>query len=101
MASTQYQGHDLGMEALLPGAHADQADTVALIIGLNHLTTEPMIVEAGVGWGAGNSPEVAIDLVDEPVPFSSEALATIESEFPKLVHVLEQAVGAWRSPGPA
>lgn len=98
--ATIYQGHDVGLEALLSDAHPDQANTVALSIGVMHLTTEPMIADAGVAWGAGDSPDVAADLIPEPIPFTSEALASIEREFPKLLEVFQQAVAAWATRPP-
>ena len=99
---TSYQGHSIGLEGLWPKAPRDRTDNVALSIGLSHLTSEPMIVDAGVAWGGdGAHPDVGLELIYEPVPFSDAALADLERDYPRLAKVLEQAVGTWYERSPA
>jgi len=98
---TPLQGHDVVLECFMPDAHPDQADNVAIIVALMHLTTEPAICGASVDWGAGDNPGIHIDLVAEPIPFSSAALAEVERKYPRLDEVFEQAVSAWRKRSPA
>ena len=96
-SATCYQGHDVGLECVMPDAPPDRADNVALSIGLMHLTSEPRIASAGVAWGAdGSHPDVDLELIGEPAPFSIAALGDLEREFSRLAAVLEQAVGTWR-----
>ena len=97
---TDYQGHNLGIEALFSGTRAAQADCVALSIGIKHITSSPEISEACVTWGAGSSPEIDSDLLDEPIPLNEENLDLVESNFPKLLQVFDSAVAAYRSENP-
>ena len=92
---TLLQGHDVGVECLFPDASANQANCVAIIVGLKHLTTEPMLCEASVTWGAGISPDISADLIDDPIPATSENFDMIEEQFPQLVRELENAIRAW------
>jgi hypothetical protein len=100
---TSWQGHDVGLDASFPDASAREANGVAISIGLCHLTTEPTIWDAGLSWNQGQAPDACaeLDLVGEPVVFSSEALAAIEREFPALLDALLQALNAWQSRTPA
>jgi len=62
---------------------------------VKHLTTTPLLCEVGIGFGQGDSPKIEADLLDEPVPFSPEALDVIESGFPELASAFERAIQAW------
>ena len=57
-SATTYLGHDVGLEAMLPGARPDETDSVTIVIGLMHLTTQPLVSEAAVVWGQGEHPDV-------------------------------------------
>ena len=94
---TDYQGHDVGIECTFPDATGNEADCVALIIGVNHLTSVPQICEASVGWGSGQHPEVTTDLVETPIPFSQEALQRLVGLLPTLLQTFRQALQAWGS----
>ena len=93
---TDYQGHNLGLECLLPDATDDEADNFALLIGAMHLTTEPMICEACVEWSQGGHPDIRIELLSEPLPFSSEAIDQIVLQLPELLLVFRKALQAWK-----
>ena len=95
---TDYQGHNLGIECLFPEATDEQADTVAIIVGIKHLTTTPLLCDASVEWGHGWHPEVAIDLLPEPVLYTSETLNSIFLQFEKLQDVFLAAVNAGPQP---
>ena len=94
-SATAYQGHDLGAECVFPNASPERANCVTLIIGVTHLTTTPLLCEAGVAFGQGNSPEIKADLLVEPVPFSPKAIDDIESGFSELAGAFERAVQSW------
>jgi hypothetical protein len=94
-SNTQYQGHHLALECLLPDATDDEADNFALLIGVMHLTTEPMICEACVDWSEGRHPDICIELVATPLPFCSETVDQITSRLPELLLVFRKALRAW------
>jgi hypothetical protein len=93
---TEYQGHDVGIECLDPHASPSECDNVALIIGVKHLTTVPLLSEAYVGWGAGG-PTSGLDVLPEPVPWSDEALQQIVSRLPDLVDSLTEELNRFRN----
>ena len=95
---TAYQGHDLGIDCLLPDAQPDQTYTMCLIIGVMHLTTTPKICDAAASGGPG-PPYTKLDLLDAPIPFSLEALERIEAQLPRLVEVLRTALQRWYPAG--
>src|SRR5216683_445363 len=70
---THYQGHDLGIACLLSDARPDQTDNVALIIGVRHLTTTPLIDKAAVGWGAPSA-HVEAELFPDSMEVTAETL---------------------------
>src|SRR6185369_2832057 len=86
---SEYQGHDVGIDCLNPYAPPDETDNVALSIGVKHLTTDPILCEASVCWGAGGpptgAPAIHLDLLPEPVPWSLAALEVIEARLPELI----------------
>ena len=91
---TEYQGHDLGIDCVLPDAPPDQPYTICLIIGVMHLTTSPEICDAEVSGGPG-TPGTELSLLDAPIPFSLEALEWIEAQLSRLVEVLRTALQRW------
>jgi hypothetical protein len=100
--ATSYQGYDVGLECFMPEAAPHQTNNVALSIGLMHLASEPMIAEAGVGWGGdGSHPDVDLELVHHPLTFSGAALTDLERDYPRLDVVFEQAIDAWQTQSPA
>jgi hypothetical protein len=48
-AVTEYQGHDIGIECLLPDTRFDLTDNIALSISVKHVTTIPKIDTVGRG----------------------------------------------------
>ena len=95
-SNTQYQGHRLGLECVLPDATDDEADNFALLIGMMHLTTEPLICEACVEWSQGGHPDIHIELLSEPLPFSAESIDQIASRLTELLSVFRRALHAWQ-----
>jgi hypothetical protein len=85
---TEYQGHDVGIDCLNPAALESEPNNVALIIGVQHLTTRPLLCEAHVVWGSGG-PVGGIDLLPKPVPWSEEVIQRIENQLPELIQCLE------------
>ena len=98
---TSLQGHNLGVEAVFPDASRSQASTVAIVIGLRHLTTSPEIDDASVGWGAGDAPDISVDLMTESLPFNAANISRIEEEFPRLLSTFLGAVAAYSLHGAA
>jgi hypothetical protein len=96
---TAYQGHDLGLECLFPDASTDEANCLVLTIGVMYLTSEPKLCDASVGWGTGDHPDTSINLIDNPLPFTREALLTVGARFPEIVAIFQEALEAWISRG--
>ena len=94
---TEYQGHSVGIECILPAVASDMPDNLALIITVKHLTTVPQIDSAGVYWGhpAGY---VEVELFPDSIVFSHAALDEIESSLPKLLEHLKVAIKRGRPP---
>lgn len=88
---TEYQGHDIGIDCLLPDAPKDEPDNIALSIGLMHLTTTPKLCNANVCWGAPNA-VLEMDLLKEPVPYSPAAVCSVEDQLPELIEALRVAL---------
>ena len=86
---TAYQGHDLGIDCLDPAARESEPGSVALTIGVRHLTSEPMLCTADVCWAQGG-PSGGLDLLPEPVAWSLEALRSVEARLPELIESLER-----------
>jgi hypothetical protein len=87
---TTWQGHDWGIDCVLesPGSETDQ---IALSLELNHLDSTPMIVGADVCWGHPSG-HLEAQLVDEPIPFSDDALERLVAALPTLVSALVTAL---------
>jgi len=94
-SNTPYQGHHVALECLLPDVTDDEADNFALLIGVMHLTTEPMICEACVEWSQGEHPDIRIELVTTPLLFCSETIDQITSQLPELLLVFRKTLHAW------
>lgn len=93
---TPFQGHTICLDCFFPDASPQESDNVAIRIGVKHLTTEPMLCDASVVWGDPGRTE--LDLLEEPVPFSSEAVEALEAAAPKLFEALRIAVARRRPP---
>ncbi len=88
---TEYQGHNMGIDCLLPDAPEDQPDNIALSIGMMHLTTTPKLCNADVCWGAPNA-VLEMDLLKEPVPYSPAAVRSVDEQLPELIEALRVAL---------
>lgn len=89
---TDYQGHDIGIDCGIGGVSNNQPNNVALIIGVMHLTTEPVICEAEVVWGHPSG-RVEIDLLgDTDVPYADMQIAVVEDRLDELVAALRGAL---------
>jgi hypothetical protein len=93
---TEYQGHDVGLECMFPNAQSHEANCVALMVGIKHLTSAPLLCDASVGWCAGSHPDVELSLIQDPLPLSTSALESVESRFLELAIVFDEAIQAWR-----
>jgi len=93
---TKYQGHDVGIECILPRADAAVSDNVTLCIGVCELTTTPKFM-ADVVWGhpSGHSEaafrEDCLTSAEWPVVTQS-TLEELRTTFPKLVQAFRLAV---------
>jgi hypothetical protein len=92
---TSYQGHHVWLECMFPDAADHEADSLALMVGAKHITTEPQLCEASVEWGNGQHPDVTIELLTEPVVFTEAALQGVVALLPKLLGVFRKAIHAW------
>jgi hypothetical protein len=92
---TEYQGHDVGIDCVNPEAFDDQPNSLCLIIGVMHLTTEPLLSDAQVCWGAGGSG--GLDILSEPIPWSDAALQMVDERLPDLVESLRDELNVWAS----
>ena len=90
--STPYQGHDVGLECIFPDTPDDLADNVAIVIGVKHLTTAPLLCEASVCWGQGWHPEISAGLLPNPVAYSTAELNAISARLDELVECFRSAV---------
>jgi hypothetical protein len=87
---TPFQGHTISLECFFPDASPEESDNVAICIGVKHLKTEPMLCNASVEWGEHGGTE--LDLLEEPLPCSPEAIETIEAAVPQLFDALRTAI---------
>jgi hypothetical protein len=91
--ATSSQWHVLGIDCCFLQAPPDECDNVALCIGVTQLTTNPTLCDAGVCWGHGAGEGWhATDLIDDPIPYSAEALDRIQAGLPLLYEALEFAL---------
>jgi hypothetical protein len=93
--ATEHQGHDLGVECLFPDAGELESNCVAVYVGVKHLTTDPTFCDARVGWGPGQAPDVRCELIDDPIPATTDALKEVEQSLPLLFATFRQAISAW------
>ena len=87
---TPLQGHTICLECFFPDASPEESDNVAICIGVKHLKTEPVLCNASVEWGEPGGTE--LDLLEEPLPCSPEAIGIIEAAVPQLFEALRVAV---------
>lgn len=92
---TSYQGHNVWLECVFPDAADHEADSLALMVGAKHITTEPQLCEASVEWGSGHHPAISVELLAEPVAFSEQALQRVSVRLPELLAVFRKAIQAW------
>lgn len=92
-ATTDNHAHDLGIDCVFDHAPPHETDNIALFIGVIQIKRDPFLSELAVCWGAGASAEcIGTDLLDTPIPWSSEAIARIETALPTLLETLEMAL---------
>ena len=96
---TAYQGHTVWLECMFPDASDDEADSVAIMVGVKHITTEPKLNEASVAWGNGYHPEYTLELFEQPVALTEEQLQQTAMRFPELLRVFKSALQAWSARG--
>jgi hypothetical protein len=92
---TEYKGHIAWLECIFPDAADHEADSVAIMIGVKHLTTEPELCEASVEWGSGRHPEIMLELLEHSVSLTENALRETAMRFPQLTRVFRNALEAW------
>jgi hypothetical protein len=89
---TSYQGHDVGIECVFPDVKPEDANCVAAEIGIWHLTTHAEFNSYGVAWCSGDHPEISLELLDQPRPFSSEELVALTDMFPQILATFRRAI---------
>lgn len=92
---TEYKAHGVWLECEFPDAADHEANSVAIMIVVKHITTEPKLCEASVGWGQGQHPEHQIELLEHPVALTKQELQQIAVRFPELFRVFRNALAAW------
>ncbi len=89
---TDYLGHDIGIECSIADVPLNRPNNVALIIGVMHLTTEPKLCDASVGWGhPSGAVEAELPGLDE-APYNKTTVAIIEERLDELVAALRAAL---------
>ena len=96
---TAYQGHTVWLECTFPDAADHEADSVAIMVVVKHITTEPKLSEASVEWGNGHHPEFALELLEHPVALTEEQLRETAMRFPELLRAFKSAIQAWSARG--
>jgi hypothetical protein len=94
-SATELQGHTLGLECMFPDASNQESNCLSIEIGVKHLTTVPMIYDSSVAWGSGDHPEISIELIDQPLPFTSESFEKVSQLFPNLASTFRTALHSW------
>lgn len=95
-ATTDNPAHNLGIDCLFPYAPAQEADNVALYIGVTQINYNPYLSDLAVSWGAGSTDDcIRADLLETPMPWSKDAMNRIEIALPTLFEVL---IAALRNP---
>ena len=94
-ALTEYKGHSVWLECTFPDAADHEADSVAILVGVKHITTEPKLCEASVEWGNGQHPEYVLELLEHPVALTEHQLQQTATRFPELLRVFKNALEAW------
>lgn len=96
-SATPYQGHDLGIECEFPDARDEEANCVALEVGVWHLTTEPEFNSFSVDWCNGTHPNISAHMLEQPVPVSPVSVSRFGPTLRQLLAVFRRAVEAWSS----
>ena len=92
---TEYKGHIVWLECRFPDAADHEADSVAISVGVKHITTDPKLCEASLEWGNGQHPQVTLELLEQPVALTEQSLLEATVRFPELVHAFHRALQAW------
>jgi hypothetical protein len=83
------KGHVIGLACVFPNARIDQPDNVSLDICFG-LRDPICTIDANVIWG--HPGQLEAEVWPRPVPLTEEAIQRIESELPRLLQVLREAV---------
>jgi hypothetical protein len=87
---TEYQGHQIVIDCLLKDAPDHQPDNVALGVGLQDLTANP-IIDADVCWGHPSG-HVEAEFSSEPIEVSEQVLIDLYADLPRLYVSLIEAI---------
>ncbi|MCP3143012.1 hypothetical protein [Pyxidicoccus xibeiensis] len=94
---TDWQGHDFGIDCLLPGRPPDESDSVALSVAFKHLDRAPLIHSADVVWGHPSG-QCEAELYAEPVEFSDAQVERLMARLPGLLTALKVALDRGHPP---
>jgi hypothetical protein len=93
---TEYQGHTVWLECWFPDGGVP--DGLGLAVTVRHLTTAPELDQAYVAWDHPSG-ACEIDLIQSPIPYSTESLAALEGRLGELVAAVRRAVSRGKPDG--
>jgi hypothetical protein len=101
---TSLQGHMAAISCLLveaekrtPDRSRTEPDLVDLVVGVEHLTTEPRLADLYVCWGHPSG-HVELDLLPAPIALDEAAWRLAEKAIPLLVEALRTAIRRGQPP---
>lgn len=93
--NTSFQGHNLGIECIKRDVANNEADNIALSVGIKNITTRPCFYEADVCWGhLGNG--IVVDLIRYDMEFNDKNITIVRDGLPILSDALERSLVEWK-----
>ena len=99
---TALQGHMVAISCIVADDDRPREvpDLVDLVVGIQHLTSEPELANLYVCWGHPSG-HIELELLTHPIPLDKKAWELAETAVPKLVHALREAVSRGSPPADA
>jgi hypothetical protein len=102
--ATDLHGHIVAISCLLTAREARapdlariEPDLVDLVIGVQHLTTEPELAELYVCWGHPSG-HIELESLEKPIPLDEAAWQLADESVPALVDALRTAIQRGQPP---
>ena len=94
---TTLQGHMVAISCVVADDNRPREvpDLVDLVVGVQHLTTEPELADLCVCWGHPSG-HIELELPVDPIPLDDQAWKVAESAVPRLVEALRNAIARGR-----